>query len=132
MPNYYHLANCFATASHTETQGLTVIEAMAAGLPVVALDDDAFNTVIKEGVDGYLFKDKKKYKSSIVKLMSDKEHCKKLGTQALLSSNQYSAKYYAEKVLDVYNLALKGRNINEKRGFFRRAKDIFKRGFHEK
>ena len=30
------------------------------------------------------------------------------------------------------NLALKGRNTNEKRGFFRRAKDIFKRGFHEK
>ena len=132
VPNYYHLANCFVTASHTETQGLTVIEAMAAGIPVVALDDDAFNTVIKEDVDGYLFKDKKKYKSSIEKLMGDKEHCKKLGAQALINSNQYSAKYYAEKVLDVYNLALKGRNTNEKRGFFRRAKDIFKRGFHEK
>ena len=132
VPNYYHLASCFVTASHTETQGLTVIEAMAAGLPVVALDDDAFNTVIKEDVDGYLFKDKKKYKSSIEKLMGDKEHCKKLGAQALINSNKYSAKYYAEKVLDVYNFALKGRNTNEKRGFFRRAKDIFKRGFHEK
>ena len=54
----------------------------------------------------------------------------KLGST--VDGEEYSAKYYAEKVLDVYNLALKGRNINEKRGFFRRAKDIFKRGFHEK
>ena len=132
VPNYYHLANCFATASHTETQGLTVIEAMAAALPVVALNDESFNTVVKEDIDGYLFNDKKKYKSSIIKLMNDKEHCKKLGAQAFISSNQYSAKYYAEKVLDVYNLALKGRNTNKKRGFFSRAKDIFKRGIHEK
>ena len=132
VPYYYHLASCFATASHTETQGLTVIEAMAAGIPVVALDDESFNTVIKENIDGYLFSDKKKYRNSILSLMNDKELCKKMGAQALLSSNEYSAKYYAEKVLDVYNIALKGRNTNVKRGFFRRAKDIFKRGFHEK
>ena len=76
--------------------------------------------------------DKKSYKSSIEKLMGDKEHCKKLGAQALINSSHYSSKHYAEKVLDVYNLALEGRNINIKRGFFRKAKDIFKRGFHGK
>ena len=132
VPNYYHLASVFATASTSETQGLTIIEAMAAGIPVVAFDDEAFNTVINEGVDGYLFNDKKSYKSSIEKLMGDKEHGKKLGAQALINSSHYSSKHYAEKVLDVYNLALEGRNINIKRGFFRKAKDIFKRGFHGK
>lgn len=132
VPNYYHMASCFATASHTETQGLTVIEAMAAGLPVVALDDESFNTVITDGLDGYLFKDKKKYRTSVATLMNDKDKCMKMGSQALVSSEAYSNKYYAERVLDVYKLALKGRDPGKKRGFFSKAKDIVKRGFHEK
>lgn len=56
---YYNMANVFTTASHTETQGLTVIEAMAASIPVVALDDEAFNTTVINDLNGYLFKDKK-------------------------------------------------------------------------
>ena len=132
VPNYYHLASCFATASTSETQGLTIIEAMAAGIPVVAYDDEAFNTVIKEGVDGYLFSDKKKYKDSIVKLINDKELRIKMGAEALIKSNEYSSKNYAEKVLEIYKLALNGRSTNTKRGFFKKAKDVFKRGFHEK
>lgn len=132
IPNYYHMASCFATASHTETQGLTVIEAMAASLPVVALDDESFNTVIKDGLDGYLFKDKKKYRNSVATLMNDKDKCMKMGSQALVSSGAYSNKYYAERVLDVYKLALKGRDPGKKRGFFSKAKDIVKRGFNGK
>ena len=131
VPNYYHLANCFATASYTETQGLTVVEAMASGIPVIALDDEAFNTVIKEGFDGYLFKDKKKYRNSVLTLMNDKDKCKEIGIQALASSQTYSSKFYAERVLEIYKLALNGRT-SEKRGFFRKARDIMKRGFHEK
>lgn len=132
VPNYYHLASCFATASTSETQGLTIIEAMAAGIPVVAYDDEAFNTVIKEGVDGYLFSDKKKYKDSITKLINNKELRIKMGAEALIKSNEYSSKNYAEKVLEIYKLALNGRSTNTKRGFFKKAKDVFKRGFHEK
>lgn len=131
VPNYYHLANCFATASYTETQGLTVVEAMASGIPVVALDDDAFNTVIQEGFDGYLFKDRKKYRNSILTLMNDKDKCKAMGSQALSTSNTYSSKFYAERVIEVYKLALSGRST-EKRGFFKKARDIMKRGFNAK
>lgn len=132
VPNYYYVADCFTTASHTETQGLTVIEAMAAGKPVVALDDESFNTVIVEGLDGYLFKDRKEYRQAITDLMNNKTLHKKMGEQALISSRKYSSKYYAERVLDVYKIALGDRNINEKRGFFKKAYDVVKRGFHEK
>ncbi len=37
----YHLADAFAFASTTETQGLVIAEAMAAGLPIVAVRDPA-------------------------------------------------------------------------------------------
>lgn len=126
--DYYTLANVFTTASHTETQGLTLIEAMAASLPVIALDDEAFNTIVIDDLNGYLFKDKKGYKNSIEKLMKDPEKLIRMGKQARINSDAYSSKYYAERVLDVYKSALEGRDTNKKRGFFSTAKDVIKRG----
>lgn len=130
---YYNLATVFTTASHTETQGLTVIEAMAASLPVVALDDEAFNTIIINDLNGYLFKDKGEYCSCMEKLMNNKGLCIKMGNQARINSNPYSSRYYAERVLDVYYLALGGRPLKkDKKTFFGRFKNVFKKGLHGK
>lgn len=130
---YYNLANVFTTASHTETQGLTVIEAMAASIPVVALDDEAFNTTIINDLNGYLFKDKKEYCKYMNILMDNNEKCIKLGNQARINSNPYSSKYYAERVLDVYYLALGGRRRKkEKKTFLSIIKNVFKKGLHGK
>ena len=130
---YYNLASAFTTASHTETQGLTVIEAMAASLPVVALDDEAFNTTVINDLNGYLFKDKKEYCKYMEKLMNDKDLCEKMGNQARINSNPYSSKYYAEKVLDVYYEALGGRPLKKvKKTFLQRFKNVFKKGLHGK
>ena len=54
IPLYYNIADIFVTASHTETQGLTVIEAMAASVPVIALDDESFRNTVIDGLTGYL------------------------------------------------------------------------------
>lgn len=113
VPLYYGIADIFATASHTETQGLTVIEAMASSLPVVALDDDAFRTVVIEDLNGYLFKDKKEYISKINKLVVDKKLRDRLGNQARINSETYSSKYFAERVLDVYKLTKKRKRKNK-------------------
>ncbi len=130
---YYNLSNVFTTASHTETQGLTVIEAMAASLPVVALDDEAFNTTVINDLNGYLFKDDKEYCKYMELLMNDHELVKKLGSQARINSNQYSSRYYAERVLDVYYLSLGGRKRKKpKKTFFSTIKNVFKKGLHGK
>ena len=72
VPYYYGISDIFATASDSETQGLTVVEAMAASIPVVALDDDAFRNVVIDGLCGYLFKNKKDYLNVMHKLLQDK------------------------------------------------------------
>jgi 1,2-diacylglycerol 3-alpha-glucosyltransferase len=130
VPYYYAISDIFATNSDFETQGLTVIEAMAAGLPVVALDDDAFRNVVIDGLTGYLFKNKKDYQNVIFKLFQDKGSREQMGNQARINSETYSSKYFAERVLSVYKLAMKGSSKNK--SFFARLKGTIKKGIYGK
>jgi glycosyltransferase involved in cell wall biosynthesis len=45
-------ADLFAFASRTETQGLVLAEALAAGLPVVAIDGPGVRDSVRDGIDG--------------------------------------------------------------------------------
>lgn len=125
---YYQIPNVFTTASKTETQGLTVLEAMAASLPVVALDDDAFREVVTDDYNGFLFKDKKGYVEAITKIMKSPELQERLSIQARNTVEAHSAKFFAEQVLAVYKKALKGRKLKGKKTFFNKMVDVFKRG----
>ena len=107
VPLYYHVGNIFATASKTETQGLTVIEAMASGKPVVCVDDESFRNVVVDGLDGYLFKNKREYKKRLEEFIQNKQLIKKMGRQARISSEEFSCKYFAQRVLNVYKLAIR-------------------------
>ena len=51
VPYYYHISDIFTTASTSETQGLTVIEAMASEIVPVVINDTAFQgTVTNESI----------------------------------------------------------------------------------
>lgn len=128
IPLYYNIADIFVTASNTETQGLTVIEAMASTLPVVALDDESFRNVVIDGLTGYLFKNKKEYLKQLNILLEDNEVCERMGIQSRINSETYSSKYFAERVLDVYKIALKDRPLKKDKKFFTRLKDTIKKG----
>ncbi|MHB8129050.1 MAG: glycosyltransferase family 4 protein [Mobilitalea sp.] len=54
---FYQLGDVFVSASRSETQGLTYIEAMASGLPVVAREDKCLEDILEEGKNGYSFTD---------------------------------------------------------------------------
>jgi 1,2-diacylglycerol 3-alpha-glucosyltransferase len=55
LPQLYAAADVFVSASEFETQGLSVLEALACGLPVACAGKRAFKDVIKNGVNGFLF-----------------------------------------------------------------------------
>ena len=123
---YYSLGDVFVTASTTETQGLTVIEAMSASIPVVCIDDESFRNTVINGINGYLFKNKKEYIKYIEELIDDNKKLKELGKNARKSTDQYSSKYYAESALEVYNKMLKEHKV--KRTFLGRAVSVIKKG----
>ena len=117
---YYHLGSIFVTASKTETQGLTVLEALAASLPVVAIKDESFVDPIKDNYNGYLFEDDKDYVNYINSLLDNKEKLDKMSDDAYESSHNYSSQTFASNVLKVYKLAIKNKKKKE---------NIFKRMF---
>lgn len=122
IPKYYLLANVFATASTSETQGLTVIEACAASLPPICINDESFTNVVIDDLNGKIFNTKKEYIKIIENLILDKQTLKRLSNQARISSETYSSKYYASRVLDVYKKAIE--NSDRKKGLFGKIKEI--------
>lgn len=106
IQDYYLISDVFTTASHTETQGLTVIEAMAASLPVVCIDDESFVDTVVDGLNGMIFRNKREYKKCMISLYKDRELLKRLSKQARISSEVHSGKYFADKILDVYRIAI--------------------------
>lgn len=123
ISNYYAISNIFVTASVTETQGLTVIEAMAASIPVVCIDDESFKDAVVDGLNGNLFKTDKEYIDSIEKLYKNKEKYNIMCKQARITAESHSLKYYAEKILDVYNITI---NNSKNKTFIDKIKGAIK------
>ena len=106
VPLYYRIADVFATASTTETQGLTVIEAMAASVAPICIDDESFRNTVIDGLNGRIFKTEDEYIKIVLELSKDKKTLTQLQKQARLNAEVHSSKYYGESVLDVYKHAI--------------------------
>lgn len=106
IPIYYQLADLFATASTTETQGLTVIEAMAGSICPICINDDSFVNVVYDKLNGRIFNSEAEYIEIIKELYENPRELKRLQKQARNNSERYSSKYYGESVLTVYNHAI--------------------------
>lgn len=123
---YYRIANVFVTASITETQGLTVVEAIASSLPVIAINDDSFKMSVIDGLNGYLFNNDDEYIDSVKKLYGDKKLWLRFSKQSRINSVTFSSKYFAQRVLEVYELAIKS-NYRNNGKIFSKIKSAIKK-----
>ena len=115
VPKYYQLGNVFVTASTTETQGLTVVEAISGSLPVVAVKDESFKTSVIDDLNGYLYKTDKQYIDYISKIYEDRNLYNRLSKQSRILSNDFTSEVFAKKVLKVYETAIENyKNENKK------------------
>lgn len=115
VPCYYDIADIFVTASKSETQGLTVIEALASSTPVVCANDPSYKDAIISEFNGYFFDTEEEYINNINKLKENKILRKEISKNAREYSENFSALKYGERVLEVYKKTIKNyKNFKEK------------------
>jgi glycosyltransferase involved in cell wall biosynthesis len=102
----YKQADLFVFASYTETQGLVILEAMAAGVPVVALGKMGVHDLLNhENAGGVMIKELREddFVQEILRVLSDDNLHAKLSENAIRFVKQnYSIEVSVKKILDVY------------------------------
>ncbi|MFO7246279.1 MAG: glycosyltransferase family 4 protein [Thermaerobacter sp.] len=93
----------FAFASVTETQGLVLVEAMAAGLPVVCVRSSATSEVVREGVDGLVVdNDAGAVAEALLRMLADPDARVRASRAARERARMFSVDRMARQMLDLY------------------------------
>ena len=100
----YASADIFVFPSRLETFGLVVIEAMSAGLPVVAARVGGVGDMVSEGVNGYSFEsgDQAALLEGVREIASDSENMRWMGQQARAYAEGQSWETIMDEVIEVY------------------------------
>lgn len=102
----YHAMDVFAFASRSETQGMVITEAMAAGLPVVALDAPGVREVVDSNRNGTLLKEEnldKFYKALYEMANMDALEYDRLSRGARYTAERFSIETSANVALELYS-----------------------------
>jgi glycosyltransferase involved in cell wall biosynthesis len=101
----YHAMDLFAFASKTETQGMVLVEALAAGCPLLALDAPGAREVVDDARNGRLLKeeDPEVYADAATEIagMSDRQYAQ-MRRRARESAEAFDTQACVEKVLAIY------------------------------
>lgn len=103
VKDYYHLGDLFISASASETQGLTYIEALASGLPALCRKDKCLDGVILNGCNGWQYEDENDFFEKLTSFFADTKIQKNMKINAARLAHQiFSSATFAEKVEHVY------------------------------
>lgn len=108
--NAYAAMDAFVFASTSETQGMVLTEAMAAGTPVVALDASGTREVVKDGLNGRLVLEESplEFAQALDWLYQQTaENKQKLSEAALATAREFSMENCAAHALELYKPLLK-------------------------
>lgn len=105
LARYHHTADVVcAPATGNESQGIVLLEAMAAGRPLVASNIEGYASVLTHGVEGLLVrpKDAEGLASALLELLSDPDKRREMGERARQRAQEYSWERVSQKVLSYY------------------------------
>lgn len=109
LVDIYHSMDLFVFASKSETQGMVLAEAMASGIPVIALNAPGVREIIMDGDNGFLIK-KERYRP-FVSAMNHFYHLslaqkKRFKSRAINIARQYDQDVCAVRTLNVYEAVI--------------------------
>ncbi|MDY6878537.1 MAG: glycosyltransferase [Chloroflexota bacterium] len=106
VPHYVAAADLFVFSSVAETQGLVLIEAMAAGTPVVAVEAPGPMDVLAEGGGLLVPGQEDAFAEAVLGLLANEPRRRALGEQAARAARRYDIPVATARLLTVYEAAV--------------------------
>lgn len=121
LPAYLTMADAFVTASVTEVHPLSVIEAMAAGLPVLGIQSPGVGDSIEDGVTGLLAKeeDLAAFTAKMVLLVTNHPMRRQMGEKARQAVVKFSIDNTTRRMVELYGEAIEKSKTRKQRMYAR-------------
>lgn len=109
VPAVYACADAFISASLSETQGMTFIEALASGIPLFARHDDVLDDLLEENVTGWFFESEDELKELLAAFVrKPAEELEAMRSDCLEKVKPYTNEVFYERMISVYERVVKG------------------------
>lgn len=106
VQNYYQMGDIFVSASTSETQGLTYIEAAANGLPQICRKDPCLQDVILQGENGYEYTNEQEFLWALDAVLADPVWRAKAGKRSEEIAASFDKNTFGESVETIYKSVL--------------------------
>ncbi len=114
LPPYYAAADIFVTPSTTETFGLTVVEAMASGLPVAGIQSPGISDAVIDGQTGILtHQDLGEFTEQLTRMIMDTDLRREMSQKACIHSDDFAIEKAVKRLEMVYQEAIAYRRMRE-------------------
>jgi 1,2-diacylglycerol 3-alpha-glucosyltransferase len=114
VPDYLKAADIFGFASTSETQGLVTMEAMATGLPVVAIDAAGTRDILQDGVQGFMVEiDLNAFSSAIKQLRGSPRLLLEFSRAAQERAAKFDIFKLSKQMLDIYGQAIEEKKADK-------------------
>jgi glycosyltransferase involved in cell wall biosynthesis len=118
----YHAMDLFVFASKTETQGIVLIEAMAAGLPVIAINASGTREVVSNSKNGILLPSdvsEKLFAETVRDAILDHEKMSPWKNVAIKTAHKFDRKKCTQKLYQFYQMVIANstRTIRDENGY---------------
>lgn len=102
VQNYYQLGDIFVSASTSETQGLTYIEAAANGLPLLCREDPCLEGVLQPGVNGYTYAAPEEFLAHLERMTQDDALRREMGAQSERVASAFDKRQFGDTIEALY------------------------------
>ncbi len=101
VPLYYQMADLFVSASTSEAQGLTYIEALATSTPLLCRKDDCLEGVLQEGLNGYSYINEAEFLHNLELLTKSEKEI--MALCAKRTAARFTKDVFVQSIADLYH-----------------------------
>lgn len=106
VPDFYRLADIFVSGSRSETQGLTYIEALACGVPVVCRDDASVEGVVVNDRNGHRYRSSEDFTAAMSAVLTIPALHSRWSEGAVASAGRFGRGTFVRAICAAYDRAV--------------------------